>query len=236
LEGVGQAVEGDDGRMVQSLDCSLCVILDSKHIGGRDIGELTRGLCVNGASMIQYRAKGEGDSYHWRFLPPVIASARQCQVPVIINDDLDLAILYGADGVHLGQRDMPVAEARKRGGGIIVGATVHDVEEAGKAIKDGADYISLGSIYKTSTKEDIHLVGLDVLASVCRYSTIPTIAIGGIDGGRIDEVLGRGADGIAVVSAVLDGPDPAQAVRRLRGMIDGYRCSPPRISTPIDGG
>jgi thiamine-phosphate pyrophosphorylase len=213
--------------MARSVDYSLYVILDSDHIRKWDLKHLIRSLCHGGASILQYRAKGEESSFHHKTVPPVIEVAHRYRVPVIINDETDLAVRYGADGVHLGQEDLPVTEARNRGGeDFIIGATVHNSEEARKAIEDGANYLSVGSIYHTETKRDIQVVGLDVLERICRIAPVPVIAIGGIDEDRIGEVLSRGVRGIAMVSAILDSADPGQSARKLRKRIDATLTTP----------
>jgi thiamine-phosphate pyrophosphorylase len=190
--------------MARSIDYSLYIILDASHIHGRDLRRLTEEICEGGASVIQHRAKGEGESYHQMSIPAILDVASRHDVPLLINDDIELAIRHGADGVHLGQKDRSVAEARKRGGEeLIIGATVHNTEEAVRATESGADYLSIGSVYHTDTKKDIQVVGPDVLASICQISRLPTVAIGGITENRIEEVLSCGVDGIAVISFIL---------------------------------
>jgi len=208
--------------MALTADFSLYVILDVAHLRGRDLLQLATDLCRGGASIVQYRAKGEGEPFHREAIPRILEAVHPFEIPLIVNDEIDLAIRYGADGVHLGRGDLPIAEARRREPGLIIGATVHSPEEARDAIAAGADYLGVGSIYPTRTKTDIRLVGLDTLALICGISTIPVIAIGGIDEERVDEILSRGAHGIAVISAVLDEDDPARAARRLRERVDRY--------------
>ena len=213
--------------MVSPVDYRLYVILDAAHFHGRDPGQLAARICAAGATILQYRAKGEGEAFHRERVPLILEAARRHGIPLVINDDLDLALRFEADGVHLGRGDLPVDEARKRGGDrLIVGASVHDTREAARAIADGADYLGVGSIYPTDTKADIRIVGPAVLEEICRLSSIPTVAIGGITESRLDDVLCRGPRGIAVVSAILDAPDPARATRRMRRLIERYEGLP----------
>jgi thiamine-phosphate pyrophosphorylase len=209
--------------MAAQVDYSLYVILDSTYLRKGNPEWLAAEVCEGGATVIQYRAKGEDDSFHRENLHPIRRITQHYTIPLVINDDLELALRYGADGIHLGQADLPIKEARKRGGDdFIVGATVRSTTEAIRAIEHGADYLSVGSMFHTVTKEDIRIVGPDILEEICHISSIPTIAIGGITRERLGEVLSRGPHGVAVVSSILDSPDPRSAARRMRDAIDTY--------------
>lgn len=136
----------------------------------------------------------------------------------IVNDHPDIAIAVDADGVHLGQDDLPVEEARKlMGGSRIIGVSTHSVEQARAAQSAGADYIGFGPIFTTKTKDAGPSQGIDGLRQVRKAVMLPVIAIGGINGGNLDTVLRAGADGVAVISAILGAPDLHEAVR---GMVD----------------
>jgi thiamine-phosphate pyrophosphorylase len=209
--------------MAAQVNYSLYIILDSAYLRKGDPEWLAAEVCEGGATVIQYRAKGEDDSFHQENLQPIRRITQDYTIPLVINDDLELALRYGADGIHLGQADLPIKEARKRGGeDFIVGATVHSTTEATQAIEHGADYLSVGSMFHTITKENIRIVGPDVLEEICHLSSIPTIAIGGITWERLSEILSRGPQGVAVVSSILDSPDPRSATRRMREAIDTY--------------
>ena len=213
--------------MAPGLDLSLYVILDTDHVLGRDLRELVSAICSGGATAIQYRAKNEEPASHEMALPLVIDVAEKNGVPLLVNDHLDLALRFGSRGIHLGCSDLPISSARKRAGeSLVIGATVHTPEEALRAADSGADYLSVGSIYPTSTKKDIRVVGLGILETICSGSTLPTVAIGGITLSRIEEVLSRGADGVALISAVLDASDPGRETRRLRDRIEAFRNRP----------
>ena len=136
----------------------------------------------------------------------------------IVNDHPDIAMAVEADGVHLGQDDLPVEEARKlMGGSRIIGVSTHSVEQARAAQSAGADYIGFGPIFTTKTKDAGARQGIEGLRQVRKAVTLPVIAIGGINGGNLDEVLRAGADGVAVISAILAAPDLHKAAR---GMVD----------------
>lgn len=209
--------------MAAQVDYSLYVILDSAYLRGVDPGWLAAEVCEGGATVIQYRAKRENNPYHRENIPPIRKATQRYAIPLVINDDIDLALRFGADGVHLGQADLPIVGARGRGGDdFIVGATVHSSAEAIRAIDGGADYLSVGSMFHTETKKDIRIVGPGVLEEICRLSPVPVIAIGGISEDNLSEVLSRGPQGIAVVGAILDSPDPRNAARRMRETIDTF--------------
>ena len=138
-----------------------------------------------------------------------------------MNDWLDVAILAGADGVHIGQSDIPVEEARRLvGDEMIIGVSVSTVEEAVKAVEGGADYLGVGAIFNTATKPDANQgIGLDNLMDICQTVDVPVVAIGGINMGNITEVIRAGADGAAVVSAIMAKPDIKAAAHELKVMI-----------------
>lgn len=218
--------------MAADVDYALYAVLDAPGLVGRDPVRVAGALCDGGATVVQYRAKEPGDRLDSSRLVALRDLLRSRGIPFLINDDLDLALRLES-GVHLGQGDLPVREARKRGGeGMLVGATVHDVREADVAVAAGASYLSVGSIFFTATKPDIQVVGLDRLGEICARSPRPTIAIGGIDETRIEAVLDRGAAGIALVSALLGADDPCTAARRIRDRIDRVRAS----ADPMGGG
>ncbi|MBR4504310.1 MAG: thiamine phosphate synthase [Candidatus Methanomethylophilaceae archaeon] len=139
----------------------------------------------------------------------------------IVNDRVDVAMISGADGVHLGQSDLPVARAREiMGESAIIGASVSTLEQAQKAEEDGADYVGVGSIFTTATKPDANqAIGLDPLFKISHSIGIPAVAIGGINRGNIQDVIRAGADSAAVVSAAVGQPDIPSAVHELRDLI-----------------
>lgn len=140
-----------------------------------------------------------------------------------VNDDPELARLSGAAGVHVGQEDAPLAEVRDLlGPDFIVGVSAGSVEEAREAVRGGADYLGVGTVFATPTKTDTEISGLPLVEAVARAGfPVPWFAIGGIDLGNVREVAAAGAPGVAVVRAVLDAPDPEAAARGLRAALGG---------------
>ena len=144
---------------------------------------------------------------------------------LIINDRVDIALAVGADGVHIGQEDMPYAAARKLlGGGRIIGVTVHGVEEALEAEAAGADYLGVSPIFATGTKDDAgEPCGIETLAAIRRAVGIPVAAIGGIDLGNAGEAIAAGADMVCAISAVVSKPDVAEEIRRFREIFEAAK-------------
>ena len=148
------------------------------------------------------------------------ALCHEAGVPFILNDRPDLVEPAGADGVHVGQDDAPVPEARAAvGADRIVGLSTHSVDQVDAA--DGVDYFAVGPVHATPTKEGRPAIGLDPIQHAARTASVPWFAIGGIDHDTLPEVLDAGARGVVVVRAIAEADDPGAAARRLREMLDG---------------
>lgn len=170
-----------------------------------------------GATMIQLREKHLNRNAFLQEAMDVKELCRTYGVPFIINDDVDLAIECGADGVHVGQHDMEAGSVRhKLGGDKTLGVSAQTVEQALAAQARGADYLGVGAVFSTSTKLDADTVALDTLKSICRAVDIPVVAIGGIDKGNVEQLNGTGIAGIAVVSAIFAAPNIHDAAKELR--------------------
>lgn len=194
----------------------LYLVLDTQALKGRDAVEVAARAIRGGAKVIQLRDKqlmrGE-----------VLEIARRLKeicaekgVLFIVNDYLDIALAAGADGLHLGQEDLPLAEARRLLPiDSLVGCSITSLSQAVRAQAGGADYVAVGSIYPTLSKEKFKLVGLETLRRVRSRVSLPLIAIGGIDYTNVKEVMKAGATGVAVISAVLGADDVEEATRRL---------------------
>ncbi len=194
----------------------LYVMLDRELLGARDPLEISRAVVAAGVRVIQWRDK-EGSS---RETFKVVSQLIQCNalkdIDVIINDKVDIALAAEADGVHLGQDDLPLAEARNLLGEKIIGISTHGLEEAIRAEKEGADYVALGPIFPTQTKKDAGSpLGVEKIREVRQAIRIPLVAIGGINETNIGEVAAAGADAVAVASAILKAKDVAAAARGL---------------------
>jgi thiamine-phosphate pyrophosphorylase len=175
-----------------------------------------RAALKGGIGMIQLREKDGCDRLRLDRACQLRRWTREAGVPLIINDRPDVARLAQTDGVHLGQEDLPVAQARQILGPFgIVGVSTHSLEQAIRAEEEGADYIGIGPVFATPTKEGRLPIGLGVLQEVCRRVSIPVFAIGGIDASNIREVVSCGARRVAVVRAVAGQADPEGAARRL---------------------
>jgi thiamine-phosphate pyrophosphorylase len=201
-----------------NVDYTLYVIVQEKFTGGRDLVEVAESAIAGGATVIQLRDKESSDSKLLEKGLELRRLTRFKDIPLIINDRVDIALAVDADGVHLGQDDLPVSTARKLlGPGKIIGLSVFSLEQARQARRQGADYIGVGPVFDTRTKEDAaRPVGLELLRRVSREIDLPWVAIGGINMSNVSEVIETGAKGVAVVSAVVSAPDVRAAASYLR--------------------
>lgn len=206
------------------MDWTLYVITDAKLSRGRSHLEVIRAAIAGGATVVQYREKEGTTRQLIEEARALRELTRQAGVPLIVNDRVDIALAVDADGVHVGQDDMPAPLARKLMAGKIVGVSATNPEEAWQAERDGADYIGAGPIFATPTKPDAAPpIGLEGLAEICRRVSIPVVAIGGINEENAAAVIKAGADGVAVVSAIVAAPDVEAAARRLREVVEAAR-------------
>jgi len=203
------------------VDYSLYLVTDAELAGGRSHSQIIAAAIRGGVTVVQYREKNAstrrmvGEALELRQL------CRSYNVPFIINDRLDVALAVDADGVHLGQDDMPADLARQLiGPGKILGVSVENVSQARRAMEDGADYVGASPIFATPTKPDapppMGIRGLQELARVC---TLPIVAIGGLNASNAAAVLRAGATGLAVVSAIVSADDVELAARELKQII-----------------
>ena len=206
------------------MDPSLYVILDRGAARGRDLLDLLDAAVAGGCRMVQLREK------EWpsgRLLPLAERLRTRCAeagVTFIVNDRVDLALALRADGVHLGQDDLPARAARPLlRPGMILGISTHSVEQARAALADGADYIAVGSMFATPTKREFQLVGPELLRKLRGEIPVPLVGIGGITHDNVEEVIRAGADGVAVISAVGAADDPRAASERFLALIRAAR-------------
>ncbi len=180
-------------------------ILDEKYLEIMPLKRLISTL-QNWATMIQLRVKEKSDREFLSLAKRMRELITKSSVKFIINNRVDITLGSNADGVHLGQKDLPVGKARDiLGDGYIIGASVHNIDEARRAQRDGADYLGVGAIFPTRTKSDAVVCGLKRLSVICRMSRIPVVGIGGINGKNYKKVLDAGASGIAVSSYIFEG-------------------------------
>ncbi len=208
------------------MDPSLYVVLDRVATRGRSLDDVLTAVIDGGCRMVQLRDK---DSPSGRLLPVaerLLTRARRAGVIFVVNDRVDLAVAVGADGVHLGQDDLPARLARPLlRPGMILGLSTHDVAQAHAARDAGADYVAVGAMFATSTKPDFQLVGPALVRKLRPDIRVPLVGIGGITHDNVADVIRAGADGVAVISAVCGAPDPAAATRRFLEIIRDARPS-----------
>ena len=198
-------------------------IITDVHLQKRWTHEaLARAAAQGGADVLQFRHKTGGVRDKLRLVRPVAEACAGGKMALVVNDHLSLALAVGAAGVHLGQDDLPIADARRvLGDASLIGATATTTDQAKRAADEGASYIGFGPVYQTNSKVNPASVkGLVGLAAACQAVDIPVIAIGGIKPDRVAEVLAEGAYGIAVLSAVSSSPDPSAATGSFRRAID----------------
>lgn len=205
--------------MKNKVDYSLYLCTDRGLMSSSTIEENVRAALKGGVTVVQLREKDCSSREFFNYAVRVKEITEQYRVPLIINDRVDIALAVGADGIHVGQSDLPCREVRKlAGSGMIVGVSASSLEEAVKAEHDGADYIGVGAMYATGTKNDAEIVTIDELDSIRRAVRIPIVVIGGINKKTIPNFKHRGIDGIAVVSAIVAQPDVENAARELLEM------------------
>ncbi|MEE8346383.1 MAG: thiamine phosphate synthase [Dehalococcoidia bacterium] len=200
----------------------LYVIIDPEVAGDRDEVQIALDALAGGARLIQLRDKSQEKGLQ---LATALALQRVCREQgalFIVNDHVDLALAVEADGVHLGQKDLPVSVVRRlTPREMIVGCSTNNPGEARRAEADGADYVSVGRLFPTGSKEDTRPATTDTLRAVKAAVSVPVCAIGGINEANIDEVVAAGADMAAVIAAVIAAPDVRQAARQLAAHFAG---------------
>lgn len=203
------------------IDFSLYLVTDRGLSRGRLTGDIASAAIAGGVTCVQLREK---------HCPTrtFIAEARRLKevltahnIPLIINDRIDVAMAVAAQGVHLGKRDMPIADARRLVGlSMVIGISVESYEEAVQAEQEGADYIGISPVFATATKSDLGApLGLEGVRRIRDSVAIPLVGIGGIDAENAAKVVAAGVDGIAVVSAIVSAPCPETAARELKQQI-----------------
>ncbi|HVD03319.1 MAG TPA: thiamine phosphate synthase [Candidatus Dormibacteraeota bacterium] len=209
------------GRRIQVRSARLYLVSDDSTSDGELLGLLAAAIS-GGADIFQLRRKGieptDLDALAFR----CAEICHQAGVLFIVDDHLELALRSGADGVHLGHEDTPLVEARRLlGSELLIGASTHDREQVLSAVRDGADYISAGPVNATPTKAGRPAVGLGHVSDAARYTTVPVVAIGGLDATGAAAAVERGADMVGVVRAVCASADPADASATIRRVVEG---------------
>jgi len=212
---------GNEALIKRFNQARLYVITCPPKDGPEGYEPMVRAACEGGADVVQFRDKLITGKERYRVAARLRKICRDSGVLFIVNDALEVALAVEADGVHLGQDDLPVAEAKKlmHPMGVrnfLVGGSTHSLEQALEAERQGADYIGIGPVYATPTKPTYNPVGLELIRTVTREVKTPHVAIGGIDSTNVGEVLAAGAERVAVVRAVCGQDDVVAAARQMK--------------------
>ncbi|MDS0525087.1 thiamine phosphate synthase [Clostridium sp. SHJSY1] len=204
-----------------NIDYTLYLVTDRDILEGRNLKEAVEESILGGTTIVQLREKKISSLDFYNIAKEIKIITDKYNVPLIINDRIDIAQAIDASGVHLGQSDMPCKVARKiLGENKIIGISAHNFEEALKAQTEGADYIGCGAIFPTNTKKDANIVTCHSLGKIKRAIDIPVIAIGGINENNIVKLNGLGIDGVAIVSAILANNNIRYATKELKNILD----------------
>ncbi|MFA5902727.1 MAG: thiamine phosphate synthase [Desulfobacula sp.] len=195
----------------------IYLVTDEAACKGKSLESVVASAVRAGICCVQLREKNAGTSLFLQKAQALLAILKPARIPLIINDRVDIALASGADGVHLGQSDMPYAHARRlMGPEALIGLSVETWEDVEKTQNLGVDYLGVSPVFSTPTKTDTKDPwGLDGLQKIRKFSRHPLVAIGGIDASNAGEILSAGADSLAVVSAICSEKDPFEATRQL---------------------
>lgn len=195
----------------------LYAVTDRAWVGRQSLYEQVESALKGGATCVQLREKELDDEMFLTEAMELADLCRRYNVPFFINDNVDIAIKCQADGIHVGQEDMQAAQVRQKvGEDMIIGVSVHSVDEALEAVKNGADCLGVGAVFSTSTKTDVDVLPKEVLRDICAAVDIPVVAIGGINKTNIKDLSGTGVDGVALVSAIFAAEDIETECKALR--------------------
>ena len=209
---------------MRNIDTTLYFITDSTSVPTERFLPTVEAACKGGATLIQLREKNKSTREYMELAKATHEITKRYGVPLIIDDRVDVALAIDAEGVHVGQTDMPVKIARQlMGPDKIVGATTKTVPQALEAYEQGADYLGVGAIYPTTTKVVTILTSVDTLKAIVKAVPIKVNAIGGLNKDNIDVLKGSGIAGICAVSAIMKAADPEKATRELKQAFLGIR-------------
>ncbi len=199
----------------------LYAVTDRAWVGRQTLLEQIESALKGGATLVQLREKDLPRLDYIRQAAQATALCHRYGVPLIVNDSLEVALKSGADGVHVGIEDQPVAEIRRQAGkGFLIGATAKTVEQARAAQAAGADYLGVGAVFPSPTKKNAIRITTGQLREICASVSIPCVAIGGISRENLPALAGGGMDGFALVSAIFSQPDIEAACRELRALAE----------------
>ena len=206
----------------QNMDFTLYLVTDRRWLGERTLWDSVEEAILGGVTLVQLREKEISSKEYLELAQKVKTVTDRHDIPLIINDRIDIALAMDADGVHLGPEDLSVPIARKLlGDGKIIGASAASVDEALLFQTQGADYLGVGALFPTATKQGTEKVGLEDLRGIKSAVHIPVVAIGGIKAENAKPVMETGVDGVAVVSAIMNQTDLREAARQLLSLLKG---------------
>ncbi len=198
-------------------DLLLYAVTDRHWLNGRELADVVKESLDGGVTMLQLREKTLEEDKFLEEAKLLQALCRERKIPFIINDNVDIAVAMDADGVHVGQRDMEALDVRaKVGPNKIVGVSAQTVEQALLAEKHGADYLGVGAVFPTGSKDDADDVSYETLKAICEAVSIPVVAIGGISQENVSRLAGSGICGVAVISAIYAAKDICAAASKLK--------------------
>ncbi len=198
-------------------DLLLYAVTDRHWLNGRELADVVKESLDGGVTMLQLREKTLEEDKFLEEAKLLQALCRERKIPFIINDNVDIAVAMDADGVHVGQSDMEALDVRaKVGPDKIVGVSAQTVEQALLAEKHGADYLGVGAVFPTGSKDDADDVSYEMLKAICEAVSIPVVAIGGISQENVSRLAGSGICGVAVISAIYAAKDIRTAASELK--------------------
>ncbi|MFJ7939700.1 thiamine phosphate synthase [Peribacillus sp. NPDC096622] len=204
------------------IDLSLYLVTE-ESIAIEELTKIIAESVSGGVSIVQLREKNNSSLSFYKKASALKQLLNELSIPLIINDRVDIALAVGADGIHIGQDDLPLPVVKKMvPEDMIVGVSVSTLEEALEAERNGADYIGVGSVFPTKTKQDATLMALEDLGEICRNVSIPAVAIGGISADNISSLSDSGLSGAAVVSAIMNADNPKTASESLLKIIKDF--------------
>ncbi len=201
------------------VDYSLYLVTDRELLGERDLEDSIELAIQGGVTLVQLREKSVSTLKFLQLAIRVKEITSRYHIPLIINDRLDIALAVDADGLHVGQDDLPILKARELFPNKIIGVSASTLAEALLAQQQGADYLGVGAVFSTTTKTDAPEVSLDQLELIKKSVTIPVVAIGGINRTNLQQVMATGIDGVSVVSAILAQENILKAANQLRELM-----------------
>ena len=203
----------------EDIDYSLYLVTDRRNKTTEEFLKIIEESIQGGVTVVQLREKDTPTKEFYQIAIKLKEITQKYKIPLIINDRIDIALAIECEGVHLGQDDMPAEIARKiLGKDKLIGVSAHNIEEAKKAVLDGADYIGSGAVFPTSTKNDASDVPIEKLKDITNSINIPTVAIGGIKSENIKQLENTNISGISVVSAIMESENPIKASEELKSI------------------